>query len=92
MISPTNTWDMYIKLARHENVPAYFADKMDALTDGNPANDHKNFGGAKFFLAKASYVPMKGLIVEADYGFNAKDMGGKKMDNMFMLKATAYIK
>lgn len=78
MISPTNTWDMSIKLARHENVPAYFADKMDALTDGNPANDHKNFGGAKFFLAKASYVPMKGLIVEADYGFNAKDMGGKK--------------
>lgn len=75
-----------------KNVPAYFADKMDALTDGNPANDHKNFGGAKFFLAKASYVPMKGLIVEADYGFNAKDMGGKKMDNMFMLKATAYIK
>ena len=39
-----------------KNVPAYFADKMDALTDGNPANDHKNFGGAKFFLAKASYV------------------------------------
>lgn len=75
-----------------KNVPAYFADKMDALTDGNPANDHNNFGGAKFFLAKASYVPMKGLIVEADYGFNAKDMGGKKMDNMFMLKATAYIK
>ena len=75
-----------------KNVPAYFADKMDALTDGNPANDHKHFGGAKFFLAKASYVPMKGLIVEADYGFNAKDMGGKKMDNMFMLKATAYIK
>lgn len=31
-----------------KNVPAYFADKMDALTDGNPANDHKNFGGAKF--------------------------------------------
>ena len=75
-----------------KNVPAYFADKMDALTDGNPANAHKNFGGAKFFLAKASYVPMKGLIVEADYGFNAKDMGGKKMDNMFMLKATAYFK
>lgn len=75
-----------------KNVPSYFANKMDALTDGNPANDHNNFGGAKFFLAKASYVPMKGLIVEADYGFNAKDMGGKKMDNIFMLKATAYIK
>ena len=75
-----------------KNVPAYFADKMDALTDGNPANDHNNFGGAKFFLAKAAYVPMKGLIVEADYGFKAKDMGGKKMDNMLILKATAYIK
>ena len=47
---------------------------------------------AKFFLAKAAYVPMKGLIIEANYGFNAQDMGGKKMDNMFLLKATAYIK
>lgn len=68
-------------------MPAYFADKMDA-----PSNDNNNFGGAKFYLAKASFVPMRGLLVEANYGFNAKDMGGKKMDNMFMLKATAYIK
>lgn len=73
-------------------MPAYFADKMDALTDGDPSNDHNSFGGAKFYLAKASFVPMRGLLVEANYGFNAKDMGGKKMDNMFMLKATAYIK
>lgn len=73
-------------------MPAYFADKMDALTDGDPSNDNNNFGGAKFYLAKASFVPMRGLLVEANYGFNAKDMGGKKMDNMFMLKATAYIK
>lgn len=73
-------------------MPAYFADKMDALTDSDPSNDNNNFGGAKFYLAKASFVPMRGLIVEANYGFNAKDMGGKKMDNMFMLKATAYIK
>lgn len=73
-------------------MPAYFADKMDALTDGDPSNDDNNFGGAKFYLAKASFVPMRGLLVEANYGFNAKDMGGKKMDNMFMLKATAYIK
>lgn len=73
-------------------MPAYFADKMDALTDGDPSNDNNNFGGAKFFLAKAAFVPMKGLIVEANYGFHAKDMGDKKMDNMFMLKATAYIK
>lgn len=73
-------------------MPAYFADKMDALTDGDPSNDNNSFGGAKFYLAKASFVPMRGLLVEANYGFNAKDMGGKKMDNMFMLKATAYIK
>lgn len=73
-------------------MPAYFADKMDALTDRDPSNDNNNFGGAKFYLAKASFVPMRGLLVEANYGFNAKDMGGKKMDNMFMLKATAYIK
>lgn len=74
------------------NVPAYLADKIDALTDGNPSNDNSNYGGAKFFLAKASFVPMRGLIIDAEYGFNAKDMGGRKMDNMFMLKATAYIK
>ena len=73
-------------------MPAYFADKMDALTDADPSNDNNNFGGAKFYLAKASFVPMRGLLIEANYGFNAKDMGGKKMDNMFMLKATAYIK
>ena len=73
-------------------MPAYFADKMDALTDRDQSNDNNNFGGAKFYLAKASFVPMRGLLVEANYGFNAKDMGGKKMDNMFMLKATAYIK
>lgn len=73
-------------------MPAYFADKMDALTDGDKSNDHVKFGGAKFFLAKAQYVPMKGLILEADYGFNAQDMGGKKMDNILLLKATAYIK
>ena len=56
-------------------MPAYFADKMDALTDGDPSNDHNNFGGAKFYLAKASFVPMRGLLVEANYGFNAKRYG-----------------
>lgn len=72
-------------------MPAYFADKLDATLNGTDSPD-KKYGGAKFYLAKASFVPMRGLIVEANYGFNAKDMGGKKMDNMFMLKATAYIK
>lgn len=73
------------------NMPAYLADKMEALAQGHDSPD-KKYGGAKFYLAKASFVPMRGLLVEANYGFNAKDMGGKKMDNMFMLKATAYIK
>lgn len=73
------------------NMPAYLADKMEALAQGTDSPD-KKYGGAKFYLAKASFVPMRGLLVEANYGFNAKDMGGKKMDNMFMLKATAYLK
>lgn len=73
------------------NMPAYLADKMEALAQGHDSPD-KKYGGAKFYLAKASFVPMRGLLVEANYGFNVKDMGGKKMDNMFMLKATAYIK
>lgn len=72
-------------------MPAYFADKLDATLNGTDSPD-KKYGGAKFYLAKASFVPMRGLLIEANYGFNAKDMGGKKMDNMFMLKATAYIK
>lgn len=76
---------------RGRKMPAYFADKLDATLNGTDAPD-KKYGGAKFYLAKASFVPMRGLLVEANYGFNAKDMGGKKMDNMFMLKATAYIK
>lgn len=72
-------------------MPAYFADKLDDVLAGK-TDSGKKYGGAKFYLAKAEFVPMKGLIIEADYGFNAKDMGNKKMDNMFMLKATAYIK
>ena len=71
--------------------PAYIADKLDAVANGTDS-PNKNYGGAKFFLAKASFVPMRGLIIDAEYGFNAKDMGGRKMDNMFMLKATAYLK
>ena len=76
---------------RGRKMPAYFADKLDAILNGTDSPD-KKYGGAKFYLAKASFVPMRGLLVEANYGFNANDMGGKKMDNMFMLKATAYIK
>lgn len=70
-------------------MPAYLADKMDALLAGKPSG---RVGGAKFYLAKVSYVPMMGLILEGSYGFNASDMGGRKMDNIFMFKATAFIK
>ena len=76
---------------RGRRMPAYFADKLEDVLAGK-ADSGKKYGGAKFYLAKAEFVPMKGLIIEADYGFNAKDMGNKKMDNIFMLKATAYIK
>lgn len=78
-------------------MPAYFADKFDnqvkakSLAELNKAATTP-VGGAKFFLAKAQYVPIKGLILEASYGFNATDMGGKQMDNIFRIQATAYIK
>lgn len=76
-----------------KNVPAYFADKVDGINALDPVESNKhNYGGAKFFLAKAGFVPMKGLLIEAEYGFKAQDMGGRKMDDMLMLKATAYIK
>ena len=74
-----------------KNLTAYIGDKMYAQLNGTDS-DNRKYGGAKFFLAKASFVPMRGLIIDAEYGFNAKDMGGRKMDNMFMLKATAYLK
>lgn len=78
------TWN-----GRH-NIPAYIGDKMDAVLNGTDS-ENANYGGAKFFLAKASYVPMKGLIIDAEYGFDAEDMGGRKMDDMFMLRITGYI-
>lgn len=73
-------------------MPAYLADKIDSQNPLNGINPHGNFGGAKFFLAKAQYVPKRGLILEANYGFNAEDMGGRKMDNIFRLQATMYYK
>ena len=72
----------------YKNMPAYFADSFDNKLLGK----NTKAGGAKFFLAKAQYVPIKGLILEASYGFNATDMGGKQMDNIFRIQATAYIK
>lgn len=78
-------------------MPAYFADKFDNQLKAKTIEDIVKAkttpsGGAKFFLAKAQYVPIKGLILEASYGFNATDMGGKQMDNIFRIQATAYIK
>ena len=78
-------------------MPAYFADKFDNKNKEKTKEELDKAiatpsGGAKFFLAKAQYVPIKGLILEASYGFNATDMGGKQMDNIFRIQATAYIK
>ena len=81
----------------YKNMPAYFADKLDNKIKAKTMEELDKAiatpsGGAKFFLAKAQYVPIKGLILEASYGFNATDMGGKQMDNIFRIQATAYIK
>lgn len=75
--------------AAYGPMPAYFADKMDNLLSGQKM---KKVGGAKFYLAKVQYVPMMGLMLEGSYGFNASDMGHRKMDNILMVKATAFIK
>lgn len=73
--------------------PAYLADKLTGVLNGSDAaNPNANYGGAKFYLAKVQYVPKKGLILEADYGFGAKDMGDRKMDNQFRFLATMYYK
>lgn len=69
--------------------PAYIADKMDAVANGTD-NANRNYGGAKFYLAKFQYVPIKGLRLQAEYGFDAKDMGGRKMDNMVRIEASAF--
>lgn len=78
-------------------MPAYFADKFDNQIKAKTIDEIQKaattpVGGAKFYLAKAQYVPMKGLILEASYGFNASDMGGKPMDNIFRIQATAFLK
>lgn len=72
-------------------MPAYIADYIDDVMAGK-YNPNTNYGGAKFYLAKIQYVPKKGLILEADYGFGAKDMGDRKMDDQFRFTATMYYK
>ena len=72
-----------------KRMPAYVADKIDDLLAGKQGG---NYGGAKFYLAKIQYVPRTGLLLEAQYGFGAYDMGGHKMDNMLRLQATIFYK
>lgn len=69
--------------------PAYLQDKLTGVLTGT---DNTKYGGAKFYLAKLQYVPKKGLILEADYGFGAKDMGNRKMDDQLRVMATMYYK
>lgn len=82
-----NSWNHY----PGGRIPAYMADKLTGVMNQTD-NPNVNYGGAKFFLAKAQYVPKKGLILEANYGFGAKDMGDRKMDNQFRFLATMYYK
>lgn len=70
-------------------MPAYLADKMNAVAAGTDSPE-KNYGGAKFNLARFEYVPMKGLKLKAEYGFRAKDMGDRKMENVWYIEAQAF--
>ena len=70
-------------------MPAYLADKMNAVATGTDTPD-SNYGGAKFNLARFEYVPMKGLKLKAEYGFKAEDMGDRKMENVWYVEAQAY--
>ena len=70
-------------------MPAYLADKMNAVAAGTDSPE-KNYGGAKFNLARFEYVPMKGLKLKAEYGFKAEDMGDRKMENVWYVEAQAY--
>ncbi len=74
-----------------KRMPAYIADKLDAVIAGTD-DGSRRYGGAKFYLAKLQYVPKKGLILEAQYGFGAKDMSDRKMDNILRLQATMFYK
>ncbi len=77
-----------------KRMPAYVADKIDDTINGLLGQPQKggNYGGAKFYLAKLQYVPRTGLLLEAQYGFGAEDMGGRKMDNILRLQATIFYK
>lgn len=70
-------------------MPAYLADKINAAAAGTDS-DEKNYGGAKFNLARFEYVPMKGLKLKAEYGFKAEDMGDRKMENVWYVEAQAF--
>lgn len=70
-------------------MPAYLADKMNAVAAGTDSPE-KNYGGAKFNLARFEYVPMKGLKLKAEYGFRAEDMGDRKMENVWCIEAQAF--
>lgn len=70
-------------------MPAYLADKMNAVAADTDSAE-KNYGGAKFNLARFEYVPMKGLKLKAEYGFRAEDMGDRKMENVWYVEAQAF--
>lgn len=70
-------------------MPAYLADKMNAVA-ADTDSAKKNYGGAKFNLARFEYVPMKGLKLKAEYGFRAEDMGDRKMENVWYVEAQAF--
>lgn len=46
--------------------------------------------GVELWLASLKYVPVKGLLLEANYAFRAKTMNGEKLNDTYRLQATYY--
>ncbi len=77
-------------------LPSYYYDMVkdtDFSFDGN-LNKQQNYtfthGGTELWMASLKYVPMKRLLLEAFYVFNAKSLSGEKMDDGYRVQATYY--
>lgn len=72
-------------------VPSYFYD-MIRDTDIQKKEQKYTFthGGTEAWMASLKYVPMKRLLLEAYYVFNAKSLSGEKMDDGYRVQATYY--
>lgn len=78
-------------------LPTYYYDMVkdtDFSFDGSGVVKKQNYtfehGGTEAWLASIKYVPVKRLLLEAFYVFNAKSISGEKMDDGYRIQATYY--